>query len=213
MNKPRYCRMLPGGFTLIEVLIALAITSMIVAVLMSSLFYGAKVQSTLRQELVDREQLLRAKSWFSEALGSCLPVDAASGSAFAGSAQEITCESLMPLQGRKLAAPQRISFSLRPGAAQNQQLVYRQPNADPSGQVIAELPSGAAAFVFVGTNGIEVAKWPVTANDPETLPRRIRLKVAGASGAETNFEWSTSVWASPWLEPVLKAPFGLELPV
>ena len=212
MDKPTHRRTALHGFTLIEVLIALAITSMVVSVLMSSVFYGVKVQTAIRQELVEREQLLRSKTWFSELLGSCLPADAASGSAFEGGAEEITCDSLMPLQGRKFLTAQRIRLSLRAGTAQNQQLVYRQSGTDPSGQVIAELPMGVAAFTYVGTNGVEVAKWPVMSNDPETLPRRIRLKVKGATGEWTDFEWSTSVRASPWLEPVLKNPFGIELP-
>ena len=82
MDKPTHRRTALHGFTLIEVLIALAITSMVVSVLMSSVFYGVKVQTAIRQELVEREQLLRSKTWFSELLGSCLPADAASGSAF-----------------------------------------------------------------------------------------------------------------------------------
>lgn len=212
MDKPRYRRIAPRGFTLIEVLIALAITSMVVSVLMSSVFYGVKVQSAIRQELVEREQLLRSKTWFSELLGSCLPADSTSGSAFEGGPEEITCDSLMPLQGSKFLPAQRIRLSLRTGTAQNQQLVYRQSSTDLSGQVIAELPMGVAAFSFVASNGVEVGKWPVMSNDPETLPRRIRLKVRGAAGELIDFEWSTSVRASPWLEPVLKLPFGLELP-
>lgn len=212
MAKTRHLHAAPRGFTLIEVLIALAITSMVVSVLMSSVFYGLKVQSAIRQELVEREQLLRSKTWFSELLGSCLPADAASGSAFEGGAEEIACDSLMPLQGRKFLAAQRIRLSLRAGAAQNQQLVYRQSSTDQSGQVIAELPMGVAAFSFVGSNGVEVGKWPVMSNDPETLPRRIRLKVKAATGELIDFEWSASVRASPWLEPVPKTPFGLELP-
>ena len=200
------------GFTLIEVLIALAITSMVVSVLMSSVFYGTKVQLSIRQELVEREQFLRSKAWFSELLGSCLPADAASGSAFEGEGQEITCESLMPLQGRKFTTSQRIRLSLRADAKQNHQMVYYQPSTAEVGQIIAEFSGGTTSFVFVGTDGVEVTKWPVMSNDPETLPRRIQLKIKGSTGERTDFEWSTSVRASPWLEPVLKKPFGLDLP-
>ncbi|MDP2367512.1 type II secretion system protein J [Rhodoferax sp.] len=200
------------GFTLIEVLIALAITGMVVSVLMTSVFYGIKVQSAIRGELQDREQLLRSKAWFVELLASCLPADAASGSAFEGGALEIVCDSLMPLQGKKHLGAQRIWLSLRAGAAPNRQLVYRQSRADAAGQVIAELPPGEAAFRFVGTNGEDVAKWPADRNDPETLPRRIRLVVKRSAGEGSGFEWSVGVRASPWLEPVVKLPFGGELP-
>lgn len=201
-----------GGFTLIEVLIALAITSMVVSVLMASVFYGSKVQSGIRQELIEREQSLRSKAWFTEILGSCLPADSASGAAFAGGAQEVSCDSLMPLQGRAFLPAQRIRLSLRAGPANNTQLVYRQAGVADTEQVIAELPYPSAAFSYVGSNGKEVAKWPVAFNDPETLPRRVRLVSKPLSGEMTGVEWSVSVRASPWLEPILKNPFGLALP-
>ncbi len=208
----RYPRIWQVGFTLIEVLIALAITSMVVSVLMASVFYGSKVQSGIRQELVEREQSLRTKAWFTEMLGSCLPADFESGAAFQGNAQEISCDSLMPLQGRAFLPAQRIRLSLRAGPANNTQLVYRQSGLADTDQVIAELPYPSAAFSYVGSNGKDVAKWPVAFNDPETLPRRIRLVSKPLAGEATGLEWSVSVRASPWLEPVLKNPFGLTLP-
>ena len=212
MVKSQRCRGSIRGFTLIEVLIALAITGMIVSVLMSSVFYGAKVQSAVRQELIERERLLRSKSWFSELLGGCLAADSASGSAFEGGAQEITCDSVMPLHGRKFLGAQRIRLSLSASSEKNQQLVYRQSVNDTNGQIIAEFPPGTAVFTFVGTDGVDVATWPVMLNGPETLPRRIRLTMKSETGQPMDFEWSASVRASPWLEPILKTPFGLELP-
>jgi prepilin-type N-terminal cleavage/methylation domain-containing protein len=215
VNRSPLRRRYSRGFTLIEVLISLAITAMVVSVLMGSVFYGAKVQSAIQRELVDREKLLRAKAWFTEALGSCLPADAESGAAFAGTAQLIRCDSVMPLQGARFLPAQRVQWSLRAspnlGEAAGQQLVYRQAGAATE-QVLFELPAGQAAFSYVGTDGNEVAAWPVVRNGPETLPRRIHLKVKAQGGDSADFEWIASVRASPWLEQVLKNPFGMVLP-
>lgn len=202
-----------AGFTLIEVLIALAITGMVVSVLMTSVFYGLKVQSGIRQELVEREQLLRTKAWFSEMLGSCLPADAASGSAFEGSAKVIACDTLMPLQGSKQMGAQRIRLSLRsdPGITPGLRLVYSQIG-NAAELVIAELPPGDAAFSFVGIKGTELAQWPAALNDPETLPRSIRLQVKASGSAAPLLEWLVALRATPWLEPVVRLPFGGDMP-
>lgn len=206
----------PRGFTLIEVLIALAITSMVVSVLMSSVFYGAKVQSSIRQELVDREQLLRSKAWFVELLSTCLPADTASGSAFQGGAQEIVCDTLMPLQGRKFLATQRIRLGVRPGPTNTQQLTYVPDSpgstSPPTPEVIAELPASAAEFSYIGINGAEVPKWPPQRGDPETLPRRILLKYKNSMDASDTAVWTVSLRATPWVEPKLTSPFGQALP-
>lgn len=201
------------GFTLIEVLIALAITGMVVSVLMTSVFYGLKVQSGIRQELVERERLLRTKAWFSEMLGSCLPADATSGSAFEGGAKVITCDSLMPLQGSKQMGAQRVRLSLRSdsGAAPGIRLVYSLVG-NAAEQVIAELPPGEAAFSFVGAKGTESVQWPAALNDPETLPRRIRLQVKADGSDVPLLEWSVALRATPWLEPVVRLPFGGDIP-
>lgn len=219
------------GFTLIEVLIALAITSMVVAVLMSSVFYGAKVQSSIRDELVAREQTLRGKAWFSQVLSGCLPAEAAAvvrpgqapvntyNAAFTGSAKEVVCETLAPIKGARVLPALKVKLSLRQtpsttgvGGSETQQLVYQQIGSADAAVVIADLPAGTPAFSFYGTQGVEVEKWPVNVGDTEMLPRRIHLKVKTGANDRPAFEWSVSVSATPWLEPVLRSPFGVELP-
>lgn len=201
------------GFTLIEVLVALAITSMVVSVLMSALFYAAKVQSAIRQELVERDYALQAKAWFSETLGSCLPADPDSGAGFLGSAHEISCDTLMPLQGKKYITAQRIYLSLRSSGSQSQQLIYRQTGSTAQSyeQLITTLPNGTATFSYIDIQGQELDIWPKTAKDPETLPRRVRLLVRPTMSSQIKLEWIASLGASPWLEPVLTNPFGVQL--
>jgi prepilin-type N-terminal cleavage/methylation domain-containing protein len=220
-----------GGFTLIEVLIALAITSMVVAVLMSSVFYGAKVQSSIRDELVAREQILRGKAWFSQVLSACLAAEGPPRvrpgqvpvstyvSAFEGSAQEIVCETLAPIKGAKVLPSLKVKVSLRPTPAVNgftstesQQLVYQQVGSKDEPVVIADLPSGTPAFSFFGMQGEEQKQWPLMAGDSETLPRRIHLKVKVGASEKPVFEWFVSLNATPWVEPVLRTPFGGQVP-
>jgi prepilin-type N-terminal cleavage/methylation domain-containing protein len=219
------------GFTLIEVLIALAITSMVVAVLMSSVFYGAKVQSSIRDELVAREQSLRGKAWFSQVLSGCLPAEAAAvvrpgqapaniyNSAFAGSAKEVVCETLSPIKGARVLPALKVKLALRQtpnasgfGGSDSQQLTYQQVGSSDAAVVIADLPAGTPSFSFFGTRGVEVEQWPVNQGDTETLPRRIHLKVKSGTAEKPIFEWFVSVSATPWVEPVLRTPFGGPVP-
>ena len=197
-----------AGFTLVEVLIALAITGMVVSVLMSSVFYGAKVQSGIRQELVDREQLLRGKAWFAEVLSACLPADTTSGSAFEGTPQQIVCDTLMPLQGGKVMGSQRIKIALKGGSGQALQLLYAPLAGKAEPLVLSELPFSEGQFSFIAANGKVAAKWPLQINDPETLPVRIELHLKDSSNTASTALWTVSLRATPWLEPKARLPFG-----
>lgn len=197
------------GFTLIEVLIALAITGMVVSVLMSSVFYGAKVQSGIRLELLDREQLLRGKAWFTEVLATCLPADTASGSAFEGTAQQIVCDTLMPLQGSTVLGAQRVRLALRKPPGQSAlQLVYSPLSSSLEPQVLTELPFGEGQFSFTDANAKRTSKWPQQINDPETLPTRIELALRDSGSPTAQAVWAVSLRATPWLEPKQRLPFG-----
>lgn len=215
MARPVHAIAADRGFTLIEVLIALAITSMVVSVLMSSVFYGAKVQSAIREELVEREQSLRARDWFTNVLGACVPAEALSGSAFEGRPQDVVCETLAPLQGKKFLPSERIRISVRQGVERTTQLVYAPVAAPTEVQVLMDMGDGSAEFAFLGVSGVEVPNWPVKPNDPETLPRRIVLKLKGRADPSLTEVWNVALLASPWLEPKGEAlrPFGSERPL
>lgn len=210
-QSERACGSGQNGFTLMEVLIALAITGMVVSVLMTSVFYGAKVQSAIRQELVDREQSLRAKAWFTDMLGGCLPAETVAGGRLVGNSLELACDSTMPVQGRQVLAVQRIQLSLVVQPERAARLVYRRPGAAMEPVTLAELPGSQAQWVYVGSDGQEQAKWPVNFNDPQTLPRRIMLRVKDASATGNTAEWLVSLRATPWLDPTAKLPPGFGL--
>jgi len=196
------------GFTLVEVLIALAITGMVVSVLMSSVFYGAKVQNGIRQESIDRERHLRVKAWFAEVLSTCLPADAASGSAFEGSEQQIICDTLMPLEGSKVSGLHRVKIALKVGADRTMQLIYAPLTSQSEPLILAELPYRGGHFSYYGRNGKVGTKWPLQFNDPETLPSRIELSLTDGDILAPATVWIVSLQATPWLEPQPRLPMG-----
>lgn len=199
------------GFTLVEVLIALVITSMLVSILMGLLHYVYRVQATLRSEIVEREFDLRVRDWFTETLSACMPADDLSGNEFIGHPTEISCDSLAPLRPQKILAPRRITLTLRRNANNQNELAYTQQGEPmPMTSALILLPPGEAAFVYYDLRGDEKKEWPIAKNHPETLPRRIHLIVRQSS--EIVFDWLATPRADPWLEPPIKNPFGMELP-
>lgn len=199
------------GFTLMEILVALAITAMVVSVLMSSVFYGVKVQSAVRHELTQREPALRARFWFTEVLSSCLPAESSSPARFVGVAKEVACDSTHPLQGQAQQSVQRVRFGLREREGAPTELLYTPATADAAPVALTALPEGAAEFVYFDHQGQEVPKWPISGQELQSLPQRIALRVKPDAGEKFVLEWPVSLRATPWLEPGTKLPPGFGL--
>lgn len=199
------------GFTLVEVLVALVITSLLVSILMGLLFYVYRAQTSLRAEIVEREFDLRTRDWFSETLSGCMSAAGMSGNEFIGTQTEISCDSLAPLRPQRILAPQRITLSLRRNSNNQNELTYNQQGDNTSsGTPLTLLPFGEAQFIYYDTHGEEKTEWPVVMNNAETLPRRIRLVVKQSS--KVVFDWLATPRADPWLEPVITNPLGIVLP-
>ncbi|MCW5649927.1 MAG: type II secretion system protein [Ramlibacter sp.] len=196
-----------------EMLVALAVTSMLVALLMGSLYYGTRIQAGLADELGLRESTLRQSEWFAGTLRSCLPEDTESGARFVATPHEISCTTVTPLQARALPSPQRIRWLLRKSSDDSHvmELVYQ--DVDQGGNkelVVRRFTAEEAVFQFSGVDGQVRSGWPVAENAPETLPRLVYLSLT--SGGKQVVAEVASVLADPWLLQELKNPFGLELP-
>ncbi len=200
-----------GGFTLVEILVALAMTGMLVALLMSSLYYGTRVQAGLADELQVRERSLRRVDWFASSLQGCMPLAPATGAAMAATGTEITCMTVSPLQARAHPSPQRIRWALRKSANDPRiaELTYKDLDDSQSREFLVEsFQASQARFAYVGVNGQEVLTWPLNAQSPETLPRLIYMVLG--DGRTTQVAWVTALLADPWLEQEVKNPFGME---
>lgn len=204
------------GFTLVEVLIALVITSLLISILVSSLYYVFRVQDLLHNEVVEREAALRAKAWFTEVLEACLPAAKTSASAFSGNPQEIRCETLAPLEPRRIPLPLRITFALRREKDLVTQLTYLEQGQEQARlRTIATWPGGDSHFVFVDAKGRQLDQWPPQQpdikEDSEALPALIKL-VFKSSGDANPSLWLVAPRADGWLPPPPKNPFGIKMP-
>lgn len=199
-----------SGFTLVEVMIALVITSLLVSILMGLLYYVYRVQTTLQAEVVEDEFRLRTQAWFLETLRTCTPADVKTGREFLGTGVEITCDSQSPLRPDAQPYPTRISWTLSKNDQGENLLSYQQQDKTKAAVPVTKLPEGEASFVFFDRKGGIQPVWPPekVSQPSETLPRSIQLRVR--RGESMALEWLVSPLASPWLEPIIKNPFGID---
>lgn len=187
---------------------ALVITSLLVAILMASLYYVFRVQTTMRDEVLARETELKIHAWFSEALEGCLPAERNTDSSFVGSVAEIRCETTTVLSPRPIPVPLRITFALR-RVENGYALTYREQGSAEARQ-LASWPVREAAFRFMDARGAEMEKWPLDRTDAEVLPRLIRLVLKGMPEGGDKV-WMVAPRADGFLAPTVKNPFGFEV--
>jgi len=198
------------GFTLVEVLVALAITGLLVSVLMSALFYMFRVQEALRGEVVVREMDLRGKAWFREALAGCMPMEEKTPLAFTGSNREIICESTGAIIPSHLPMPVRITFTLVDAEGGGVTLQYKETRGnDKAGLILNNWLVRDAKFKYVDTEGAELNSWPVPKTNYEALPRMIKLVVK--TGQNDEIVWLASLGADPWMPETPNLPPGFTL--
>lgn len=220
LSRPRASR-LPGvarGFTLVEVMVALVVTSLLVAVLMSALFYMYRVQESLQGELVTREAQLRTRAWFEDALSACLPIKADSGLTnvpFFGEAAEVRCETTQSLRPVLGGAPVPVRLALVRGNEQRMALVYNEYRtgfgvSEGKPFTLVEWEDAEAEFRFIGHDGKESERWPKEGDrgdSQETLPALVMLRFKQKDAPEN--VWLVGLRNDPWFDPPRRLPFGL----
>ena len=209
MDKRLFHRQAARGFTLVEVLVALVVTSLLISILVSALYYMFRVQSSLQGEIVIREADLRAKAWFADAIANCLPVEAGRGVPFAGSSTEIKCETTAALNPAFNDAPAVVAFSLKRTDSGLMVLTYQEAGGGQKAHVLAEWISDEAEFRYVNLKGEEMDRWPKERTSPETLPRLVNMSVK--TSEDFPLVWTVAMRNDPWLEELPKNPFGLLL--
>ncbi len=210
MNERLFRRQAMQGFTLVEVLVALVVTSLLISILVSALYYMFRVQSSLQGEIVIREADLRAKAWFFDAVANCLPVETGIGDPFSGSLTEIKCETTAALNPTFNDAPIPVVFSLKRGDGGLMVLTY-QDAATPAqkAHVLYEWVSDDAEFRYINIQGEEVDHWPEEKTSRETLPRFVKMSVKTSEAFP--IVWNVALRNDPWPEELPKNPFGLLL--
>jgi len=211
MSPGFYKRGTSKGFTLVEVLVALAITGMLVSVLMSILFYLFKVQESVRGELVTRELHLRTQDWLREVVSGCLPDARQSPRAFKGDQRTVLCETTGPISPTPLptTAVATLFLEAKDGVTT---LNYRDTSFPSSKSVPLLIWNDSdISFLYLDSGNNTHDSWPFESKDYEALPRQVWL-VQGAKDAH-KILWMAALRADPWLPEKQKLPMGMSFEV
>jgi prepilin-type N-terminal cleavage/methylation domain-containing protein len=165
------------GFTLIEVLVTLALLSMVVAVAFGSLRQVLDARSRLRPYLDQSEQTMLVAGWFRQTVQALIADYETGKDRFAGSADRISGLTAAPLAGPS-GTPTAFRWSMRYDADTNVTVLeYAERPADTI--EITRWPGHDAVFTYYDQNQEWQRAWPPA--DPDQakpalqLPQLVRL--------------------------------------
>lgn len=198
------------GFTLVEVMVALAVTTALVSILMGSLFHIFRVQESLRAEVQDRELRLRAHAWFRMFFAGCVPFASGEEGGFVGQDRRALCETTNRIVPRRMPVPGVASLALE--ESENAVSLIYQGRASESDKkmVLMRWPASGAKFVYLDAQGQEREGWPSPETPEQLLPTAVKMIVHSPPPA-ADIVWFAPFQADPWRDETPKLPPGLNM--
>lgn len=190
------------GFTLLEMLVALVITSMLIALITGALFYVLQVREKLGRELVQGTTVISTQSWFETIVAGCLPVPSGEGS-FAGDDHGFKALTQGALRSSALVPPVPIELRLENRGTNELRLEYKEGERL---TVLARWENAEAHFRYYDSQGEGRDAWKVPVGTYENLmPRLIELEVKSSAGREL---YLAAIQADAWAERPAALPFN-----
>lgn len=179
--KPRTKIRCKRGFTLLEMLVAIALGSLVLGLLWSALDQVSRIERILSEERWRFEHNALRLAWFQTTVRSLLPRPAESDDRFVGDAKSFTA-----LAGQPLAADdgafERVTWSIvYRGERGATQLAYRGQKGP--ALVVLEWPGESGRFRYFNASRIEDRWPPVSLDQPPMLPTTIVVET-GIDGME-----------------------------
>jgi prepilin-type N-terminal cleavage/methylation domain-containing protein len=198
-----------SGFTLVETLVALVVTSMLAGLLVSALFFATRTQVSVSRSFSEIFSQESARSRFEYVLAYCLPASTGAKPNFTAKADEIECFSAQSLADARLPAPMWVKLSLREAETGITKLLYWDESMPASATTEIGHFEGKVAFRFWGMSGPSVQRWPPNNERRLWLPRRI--EIVGPTGGKDQVLWAVTGRVTPLPEPSQPSFFGVPL--
>lgn len=187
-----------AGFTLIEMLVALSITSLVMTLLMGATFYVMQIRVKLTDEVHAGEARARQQLWFEQIVASILPVPEETPGSFEGTDLRFSSWLTQPLSAEARIAPAVAELLLQNNREiSGFELVYSSAKEK---MVLASWPGGSARFSYVNRKGKILSEWNARLQTVERMPRAIRIEVKSTADNSTQDFWFASIDSEPWLE-------------
>ncbi|MFT4170925.1 MAG: prepilin-type N-terminal cleavage/methylation domain-containing protein [Rhodocyclaceae bacterium] len=183
-----------GGFTLVEVLVALAITSLLMSLLMGANFYILQIQEKLADEVRTGEQAMRDRLWFRHIVAGLQPMDKDSADAFVGSPEAFRGWVARPLEAGIHVAPARVELAL---IKDDDGVVALRYTAHGVQHDLARWPASRARFTYHSRDGKIHDTWTAFSQPVERIPSAIGVVIESSDGERPR--WYARVDAHPWL--------------
>lgn len=186
-----------------EVLVALAITSLLMTLLMGANYYILRVQETLAREVREGESSMRAQAWYRQLIGGLAPLGESSTDAFEGDQKGFRALTLRPLRADMMVAPEAMSLSLERDADGRLSLLYR---ADRIEMQMASWENATGRFVYRTQAGEQLASWSELKQTSERVPTAIELVISREDDEVPTAQWFARVESAPWTSTLTAAP-------
>lgn len=162
-----------AGFTLLEMLVVLAITSMVFALLMESLQQAFRIQLKLNEVTSESTGDALADGWLRDLIEGLQPGERLSPQVFKGEPTTLSGLTLRPVSASNEGMPTEFTLSL---VVDRQQQVTRLRYRDATLETeLHVFPSTEARFIYEDEEGAEFEQWPPNRNDPPQIPSLVRL--------------------------------------
>ena len=169
-----------AGFTLLEALVVLVITSLVSVVMVQGFGLMLAARTSVETKLVEADQFILQSSLLLEPLRGVVPDYAERPNVFAGAARTLHGLTVRPLRERP-GSPVGFAMTLDYKADSDETLVtYTEQGSPPV--VIGRWPGNAGAFFYRDRTGGWASVWPPPAavpNDTVQTPWLIRLEIGG----------------------------------
>lgn len=172
MEKRIYSLEKQKGFSLLEMLVVLILTSMITGILMQGLHLAFRLQTHFGKELFNTQQGEMYKQWFRQTVNGLMPEYADGKYKFKGSQREFSGMTLSPLDTAVEALVPfawRLAFEPKTGETQ------LQYGSGDDAKAIVAWRGYSGRFVYFDADGEPHDDWPPLLGKWPQLPRAIYL--------------------------------------
>lgn len=204
----KHTHQLRRGFTLLEVIVVLTITSLITAILMQGLSIVLDTRLRVARELVRIETLSLQSSIIKSPLVGVLPGFDESKDSFSGQERRLRGLTLTPLRGT-IGAPTSFEMFLQYISKDDAtELVYIEEGYEPVR--LAKWEGDSGAFSYRGRSGDWRKSWPPnpSALYPDELFKQTPISIQIVSGLPLFSSVTRVMGPHERLNPVRTGPFG-----
>jgi prepilin-type N-terminal cleavage/methylation domain-containing protein len=182
------------GFTLIEVLVALAITSLVMTLLMSAVYYVFQIRSRMIEEVTTGETQIRQRLWFRQLVAGVQPVAPEEADRFEGDANGFRALFARGFVAADQPAPESARLYLDRDDPGVTKLMYASAVTQLE---LARWFKAKPRFRYWTQAGNAETAWNERLQPVERLPAAIELEIEYESGSTET--WFARVESTPWL--------------